>query len=428
MQYRQEQTARGLNCGPAKSAGTRKVWMLGVGGFLLGGLLVVPSVLGRNPDPKEGMKVFSSKGCARCHPILGEGGNIGPDLSRTPSAGDGLELTAAMWSHGPQMWQRMYQEQLQLPKFEEGEMEDLFAFLAFASALDELGNVEAGRLVFQNKRCVECHSIGGKGGKGGPDLASVASNRNSVGWIATMWNHAPGMFRAMTEKGVPFPRFQGSEMADLQSYIRLMAGLQGENRLYYRYVRPPNADEGEALFRAKQCVQCHSIGAYGGKVGPDLSSTALPRKYAAIALVMWNHAPEMHRMMSALAIPLPHFEAQELADLLSYLSSLSMKRQGDPAVGASTFAAKGCSSCHAVTVGATGVGPSLTNLQGSLTPLSISGRMWNHGPAMLQVMERSAISWPVFNSKELADILAFLKSIQVGSSQGSQFTAAGSVP
>ena len=428
MKYRQGQTAKGLNCGPAKSTGTRKVWMLGVGGFLLGGLLLVPSVLGRNPDPKEGMQVFSSKGCARCHPVLGEGGSSGPDLTRTPSAGDGLELAAAMWSHGPQMWQRMYQEHVQLPKFEEGEMEDLFAYLAMAGALDELGNVEAGRLVFQNKRCVECHSIGGKGEKGGPDLASVASNRNSVGWIATMWNHAPGMFRAMTEKGVPFPRFQGSEMADLQSYIRLMAGLQGENRLYYRYVRPPNADEGEALFRAKQCVQCHSIGAYGGKIGPDLSRVALPRKYGAIALAMWNHAPQMHRMMSVLSISLPLFEAQELADLLSYLSSLSMKREGDPAAGASTFATKGCSSCHTVTVGATSVGPSLTNLQGSLTPLSISGTMWNHGPAMLQIMERAAVAWPVFTGKELVDTLAFLKSIQTGSSQGSQFKAAESAP
>ncbi|MDP2734687.1 MAG: c-type cytochrome, partial [bacterium] len=336
-----------------------------------------------------------------------------------------MGLAAAMWSHGPQMWQRMYQEQVQLPKFEEGEMEDLFAFLAMAGALDELGNVEAGRLVFQSKRCVECHSIGGKGGKGGPDLASVANNRNSVGWIASMWNHAPGMFRAMAEKGVPFPRFQGSEMADLQSYIRLMADLQGESRLYYRYVRPPNADEGEALFRSKQCVQCHSIGAYGGKVGPDLSRAALPRKYAAIALVMWNHAPQMHDMMAALSVPLPHFEPQELADLLSYLSSLSMKREGDPAAGASTFATKGCSSCHTVTVGATSVGPNLTDLQGNPTPFSIARTMWNHGPAMLQRMERSAISWPFFSGKELADTLAFLKSIQADSSQGSPSNAAG---
>jgi cytochrome c2 len=428
MNCHEQHKATGRNWGSVRNGRTSRVWTLRMCAWLLGGVILVPSVLSRNPDPKEGMKVFWSKGCARCHPVLGEGENIGPDLARTPSAGDGLELAAAMWSHGPQMWQRMYLEKVQLPKFEGEEMEDLFAFLAMASSLDEPGNVEAGRYVLETKRCVECHSIRGKGGKIGPDLALVASNRNSVGWVAAMWNHAPAMFRAMAEKGVPFPRFQGNEMVDLESYIRLRADLPGENRIYYRYIRPPNPDEGEAIFRTKRCVQCHSIGAYGGKVGPDLSRAALPRTYGAIALVMWNHAPQMQRMMSALSVPLPQFEAQELADLLSYLSTLSMKREGDPEAGASTFATKGCSSCHTVTVGATSVGPNLAGLQGSLTPISIARTMWNHGPAMLQRMERSAISWPVFNSKELADTLAFLKRVQAHSSPGYASDAAGNAP
>jgi cytochrome c2 len=417
-----------LNCGPANSAGIRKVWMLGVGALLLGGVMVVPSVFSRNPDPKEGMKVFWSKGCARCHPVLGEGGNNGPDLSRISSAGDGLDFVAAMWSHGPQMWQRMSLEKVQLPKFEREEMEDLFAFLTMVSSLDEPGNSAAGRLVFQTKRCVECHSIRGAGGKVGPDLARVNSNRNPVGWIAAMWNHAPGMFRAMAEKGVPFPGFQGNEMADLQAYIRLTAGSPPEDRSYNRYIRPPNPDEGETLFRVKQCIQCHSIAGYGGRVGPDLSRVALPRKYGAIALILWNHAPQMQRMMAKLSIPLPHFEAQELADLLAYLSSLSMKQEGDSAAGATTFGVKGCSGCHSTTVRTTSIGPNLTGLRENLTPIGIARVMWNHGPAMLQQMERSAISWPVFNSKELADTLAFLKSIQAHSLQGSASNAAGSAP
>lgn len=428
MNCHERHKATGPNWGPARNGGTSWVWALRLCAFLLGGVIVVPSVFCRNPDPKEGMKVFWSKGCARCHPVLGEGGRIGPDLSRIPSAGDGLDFAAAMWSHGPQMWQRMSLEQVQLPKFELEEMEDLFAFLTMVSSLDEAGNSAAGRLVFQTKRCVECHSIRGAGGKVGPDLASVNSNRNPVGWIAAMWNHAPGMFRAMAEKGVSFPSFQGNEMADLQAYIRLMAGSPGEDRPYYRYIRPPNPDEGETLFRVKQCIQCHSIAGYGGRVGPDLSRVALPRKYGAIAITVWNHAPQMQRMMATLSIPLPHFEAQELADLLAYLSSLSMKREGESAAGAATFAAKGCSGCHGITAGATGIGPNLTGLQGNLTPIGIARAMWNHGPAMLQRMQRSSISWPVFNSKELADTLAFLKSIQARSPQGTSAKAAGSAP
>ena len=84
--------------------------------------------------------------------------------------------------------------------------------------------------------------------------------------------------------------------------------------------------------------------------------------------------------------------------------------------------------CACLSAGATSVGPNLTGLHGNPTPFSIARTMWNHGPAMLQRMERSAISWPFFSGKELADTLAFLKSIEAHSSQGSASNAAGSAP
>jgi cytochrome c2 len=383
---------------------------------------VAISAFGRNPDPKAGMKAFWSKGCIRCHPVLGEGGKIGPDLSRSPATSDGVELAAAMWSHAPQMWQRMSMENLQLPTFSLEEMEDLFAFLAMARSFDEPGNAAAGAQLFQVKRCVECHSIRGQGGRVGPDLAVVASNRNPVGWVTAMWNHAPGMFKALATKGVPFPRFEGSEMVDLESYIRITVGGGAEDRLY---LRPADADRGATLFRAKQCIRCHSIGSEGGKVGPDLSRAALPRRYGEIAVVMWNHAPQMEKLVAAQSIPYPSFEPQELADVLSYLNSLSLNRPGNALTGAKTFAAKGCSNCHPTTAGGTGVGPNLTRLQQSLSPVSIARTMWNHGPAMLQRMEKSSISWPAFNSKELADTLSYLETIQVRAQQSSQTKSSG---
>ncbi len=387
-------------------------------------LALATCAFGRNPDPKAGMKVFWGKGCVRCHPVLGEGGKLGPDLSRSPSTADGYELAAAMWSHAPQMWQRMSQENVKLPTFQLEEMEDLFAFLAMARSFDEPGNATEGRQLFQAKRCVECHSIRGQGGRVGPDLATVASNRNPVAWVTAMWNHAPGMFRALASKGVPFPRFERSEMVDLESYIRLASGTTKQQF----YLRPAAADQGAALFRTKQCIRCHSIGGQGGKVGPDLSRVTLPRRYGEIAVVMWNHAPQMERLVAAQSIPYPKFEPQELADVLSYLNSLSLNRPGNATTGAATFAAKGCSGCHATTAGGSGVGPNLTRLQQSLTPISIARTMWNHGPAMLQRMEKSAIIWPAFNSRELADTLAYLESIQVRSQQISEAKPSGGTP
>ncbi|MBI2817005.1 MAG: c-type cytochrome [Acidobacteria bacterium] len=382
--------------------------------------------LARNPDPKVGMKVFWDKGCIHCHPVLGEGGNIGPDLSRSPSTADGVELAAAMWSHAPQMWQRISQESLQLPTFQADEMEDLFAFLAMARSFDEPGNAAAGMQLFRAKRCVECHSIRGQGGKVGPDLATVASNRNPVAWVTAMWNHAPGMFRALAVKGVQFPRFERSEMVDLESYIRSAAGAGTKQQIY---LRPAAAGQGAVLFRTKQCIRCHSIGAAeGGRLGPDLSRVALPRRFGEIAVVMWNHAPEMERLVAAQSIPYPKFEAQELADVLSYLNSLSLNRPGNPTAGAATFAAKGCTACHATTASGKGVGPNLTRLQQSLTPVSIARMMWNHGPAMLQRMEKSSIEWPAFNTKELADTLAYLASIQARSQPTSQLKISAEEP
>jgi cytochrome c2 len=361
------------------------------------------------PDARAGMKVFWSKGCIRCHPVLGQGGNIGPDLSRSQSTGDRFQLAAAMWNHAPQMWQRMQQEHFELPSFETGDMEDLFAFLGMTRSFDEPGDAKAGRQVFQSKRCVECHAVRGQGGRVGPDLTAVASFRNPVAWVAAMWNHAAGMFQQLGQRNVAFPQFQGTEMVDLQSYIRSMGGVQGQRS---DYLLPPSATRGEALFRSKQCVVCHSIGGQGGKVGPDLGRVVLPRRYGEIAVVMWNHAPQMNRLAIAASVPYPHFEPQELADLLAYLNALPTTPPGNAADGEKIFASKGCSVCHAVQTGETSVGPNLTHLQQSLTPASIARTMWNHGPAMMQRMEKSSIAWPLFNSQELANTLAYLESIQ----------------
>jgi cytochrome c2 len=372
-------------------------------------LLAGSAAVDRTPDPRAGLKVFWDKGCIHCHPVLGQGGSIGPDLTRAPSTGDSFQLTAAMWNHAPQMWQRMQQERFELPAFEVTEMEDLFAFLAMVRSFDEPGDAKAGRQLFQSKHCADCHAIRGQGSHVGPDLYAVASNRNPVAWVAAMWNHASGMFNQLSQKGVAFPQFQGTEMVDLQSFIRSMGGVEKERQ---DYLFPASASRGEILFRTKQCVMCHSIGGRGGSIGPDLSRTILPRRYGEIAMVMWNHAPQMNRLSRAASVPYPNFEPQELADVLAYLNSLPTTPAGKPAAGEIAFQSKGCSVCHATTGSETSVGPNLSRLQSALTPASIARTMWNHGPKMLERMEKSSIAWPMFSSQELADTLAFLKSIQ----------------
>ena len=389
---------------------TVKTFVLSLLGILLGWMAAVGVIFARDPDPRVGLDVFRGKGCASCHPILGEGAKIGPDLSRSLAVADGLELAVGMWNHAPQMWQRMRQEDLRIPAFQLEEMEDLFAFLGMARSLDEPGNAEAGQKLFRAKGCVECHAIKGQGGRVGPDLAALPRDRNPVAWAATMWNHSPGMLQALTQKSLPFPQLQGTEMVDLVTFIQVTAG--GKERGYQLYLHPPSPVRGATLFQNKQCIRCHSIQGRGGKVGPDLGRVAFPRKYGQIAAAMWNHAPQMNRFMEEMAIPHPNFETQELADLLAYLNSWSFGPPGNSGAGAGLFTAKGCVNCHAVSPGKTSKGPNLTSFREAFSPASVAFILWNHGPIMLENMKQIALPWPLFDSRELADTLAFLESIR----------------
>lgn len=382
--------------------------------FLLGKLLLVAAVLplylsGQTTDTRAGLIVFREKGCASCHAVLGEGGVLGPDLTRTASTGNPLELAAAMWGHAPQMWQRMKLEHLELPTFTTEEMENMFAFLAMIRSFDEPGNAVVGQQVFQAKQCATCHSIGGQGGNLGPNLTTVASLRNPVAWVAGMWNHGPGMVRALRERGISFPEFQGTEMVDLQSYIRLQAGAAADEKTY---LRPPSTERGESLFRSKQCINCHGIDSGGGTSGPDMSRVVLPRRFGEIATVMWNHEPQMNRLAAAASISYPQLEAQELADILSFLNSLSMRWTGSASAGAKLFESKGCVNCHATTPGQQSPAPNLGKIEQSLTPITVSTIMWNHGPRMLEQMENTSMTWPVLTSRELADMIVYLESLK----------------
>ena len=96
---------------------------------------------------------------------------MGPRLDSLDQFASPIFVAAAMWNHGPQMADAMREKGVERPTFTGTELRDLIAYLAPATggppggpvyALP--GRVEAGRLLFAEKRCVECHGAGGVGG------------------------------------------------------------------------------------------------------------------------------------------------------------------------------------------------------------------------------------------------------------------------
>lgn len=371
-------------------------WLLaqgpGQGGFFIPG------------DAKSGLQTFFDKGCARCHSILGEGGKAAPDLARAPTGYlSASGLVADMWNHAPQMWERMHQQSVEHPTFSEVEMSNLFAFLYSVRSLDEPGDPERGWQLLFNKRCLECHAVEGEGGHAGPDLRDWASYRNPVSWIQAMWNHAPAMQALMQQRGVSWPEFQGSDVADLIAYIR----TQATNPRRHVYLEPADPDLGRVLFTRKGCANCHRLRGPGGTGAPALGSGSLPRTLGQFAGSMWNHSPAMWARMKAQNIPRPQFSNKEMADLISYLLAESyFEASGNLAQGRRVFEVKGCVSCH-LTSGK-GVGPALTPWRGHVSPSALATAMWNHGPVMLERMREKQLPWPYLRPQEMTDLMEYI--------------------
>jgi len=174
-------------------------------------------------NPREGKRVFTAKGCIKCHAIRGEGGTGGGDLGKKAKAfyKSLTQIASSMWNKGPTVLAKMAQTQTGIPKFTSKEMADLIAYLYFLHFIDEPGNPVSGKRVFSEQGCSKCHSLDGKPGElMNIDLSKYQKADNTIQIVAGIWNHSTEIMKATKEKGILWPRLKKGEMADLLEFIR----------------------------------------------------------------------------------------------------------------------------------------------------------------------------------------------------------------
>jgi mono/diheme cytochrome c family protein len=273
---------------------------------------------------------------------------------------------------------------------------------------DPAQNAVAGARVFGEKGCVECHSVRGLGGRGGPDLATVAARHSFDELAATIWNHVPRMAAKMRERGIPPVRVLPREAGNLFAFLYTLD-----------YFDPPgDPREGRTLFFDKQCVLCHQIGGVGGVVGPTLDFLGGYRSPIPVAAAMWNHGPAMAEEMRARGVTRPTFTGRQLRDLIAYLESTSGVQPdestyvlpGRAAVGRDLFAAKGCAGCHGAQ-GRGGMGPALARRGSPEGLIDFAAAMWNKAPAMTREMGARGVAVPNLTASEMADVVSYLYAV-----------------
>lgn len=276
-----------------------------------------------------------------------------------------------------------------------------------------------GARLFAKKRCVRCHTLGGRESRLGPDLGRTREPGSILDLAGDFWNHAPVMRAKMDELGVPPPSLTAAEMANLAAFLTAFR--------YYRIAlgEPGDPAAGRRIFVAKGCAGCHDDDAVRGRRGPSLQRYRGRQAGLYLAQAMWNHAPEMGAAMRARGVAWPTFAGREMADLVAYLQSEHSGAPGaDPSLppgnprrGREVFSAKQCGRCHALG-GPPGGAPDLAS-QGLLASApTIAGIMWNHSQAMAAEFARRRVARIQFVGTEMSDLVAYLYFVNYANVRG----------
>jgi mono/diheme cytochrome c family protein len=153
-----------------------------------------------------GQAVFQSKGCSGCH--TGKLA-LGPLLkSKTLT-----DIAAAMWNHQPRMAQTP-------PQLDPAEMREIVSYLWAGEFFEDAGKSVAGERVFTAKHCITCHN---DAASGTPALPAAGRSFTGATMVSALWRHGPRMLDQMNGKHIAWPRFEGSQMADVIAYLNSAA-------------------------------------------------------------------------------------------------------------------------------------------------------------------------------------------------------------
>ena len=155
----------------------------------------------------NGQALFDSKGCAACH--------SGKAALTSRLKGKTLtDIAVAMWDHEPRMPAAPAPLSL-------GEMREIVSYLWADQFFKDEGSPAVGARVFAAKRCATCHNDAShnNASSGAPKLAGTGRSFSATTIVSVLWHHGPQMLDQMKTNGIAWPRFEGSDMANLIAYL-----------------------------------------------------------------------------------------------------------------------------------------------------------------------------------------------------------------
>ena len=300
---------------------------------------------------QRGKRLFVEKGCSSCHVIVGVKvqTDFGPDL--TSEGGKTVSQLEFGNSKIPRSLVSYIQAKVSDPSsvnpaarmpqshFKAGDLEAATAALlamtgrsetpAMAALVIPVKHAEfrpAGEFakVYERYRCYVCHRFNGYGGTLAPDL-SYEGSRAQRNWLISFLK-SPQTIRPTLTFRMPQFNMTDEEATTLADYVETT--LQNPSvdigSADPKTLTPEMASLGKQLYDVKyQCQSCHTIGATGGYVGPNLNNAG--NWLNAAWIEGWLKDPQA--LVPGAIEPRRDFTDQEIQALTAYLLTLRQSPQ-----------------------------------------------------------------------------------------------------
>ena len=343
-------------------------------------------------DARSGEQLFETEQCILCHNVKGVGAHLAPDLGRridrdyTPTV-----MASLMWNHAPDMWAGMKKQGIVKAELSRESAADLFAYFVSARYFEKPGDAGRGKLAFAQAHCASCHGITTSPNPAAPPVDKWESLAEPVVLAQQMWNHGAAMREAFATRKLAWVELTAQQLTDILVYLQ---NLPETKALAHNFLFPPS-DTGAALFQSKGCAACHV-----GKLA--LENRLRNQTLTQIAVDMWNHQPDMKN-------PPPHLSQEEMRQIIGFIwGKQYFHGDGNAERGKKVFKEENCATCH--NDPASGA-PNLAKGKNAYSDITMVSVLWEHGPRMLDNMERRNISWPHFTAQQMADLIAYLNSL-----------------
>jgi cbb3-type cytochrome oxidase cytochrome c subunit len=311
-------------------------------------LASVPSLETPTADEiQRGRRLFLDKGCASCHVLMGIPAqrDLGPDLSAV-GAKDVSQLSFGE-SKIPRNLIAYLQAKISDPlsvnpaarmpvyHLSRDDLDALTtALLSMTGAPATAGMQklvvspspgsfhpagEFGR-VFERYKCYVCHQFNGFGGTLAPDL-SYEGSRAQRRWLINFLK-SPQTLRPTLVLRMPQFNMTDQEAATLADYIGTVFDSSAvDSSIDAKQFTPERVALGKQLYEVKyQCQSCHTIGATGGYVGPNLNNAG--NWLTPGWIEAWLRNPQS--LVPGSIEPRRAFTDEEVQALTAYLLTLRM--------------------------------------------------------------------------------------------------------